>query len=57
MRQPTISKVLARLRTQFQDPLFVRDGQSMRPTPRAMELAAPLMLGCGRIAGTIALQV
>jgi DNA-binding transcriptional LysR family regulator len=40
--QPTISKVLARLRTQFQDPLFVRDGQSMRPTPRAMELAAPL---------------
>src|ERR1043166_378854 len=40
--QPTISKVLARLRAQFQDPLFVRDGQTMRPTPRAMEIAAPL---------------
>jgi DNA-binding transcriptional LysR family regulator len=40
--QPTLSKVLARLRGQFGDPLFVRDGQTMRPTPRAMELAAPL---------------
>jgi DNA-binding transcriptional LysR family regulator len=40
--QPTISKVLARLRAQFQDPLLVRDGHAMRPTPRATEIAAPL---------------
>lgn len=40
--QPTISKTLARLRAQFQDPLLVRDGQAMRPTPRALEIAAPL---------------
>ena len=40
--QPTISKVLARLRGQFQDPLLVRDGRAMRPTPRAAEIAAPL---------------
>jgi DNA-binding transcriptional LysR family regulator len=40
--QPTISKALARLRDQFQDPLLVRDGQAMRPTPRAIELAQPL---------------
>jgi DNA-binding transcriptional LysR family regulator len=40
--QPTISKVLARLRSQFQDPLLVRDGPLMRPTPRATELVAPL---------------
>jgi DNA-binding transcriptional LysR family regulator len=40
--QPTISKVLARLRGQFQDPLLVRDGQAMRTTPRAQELVAPL---------------
>jgi DNA-binding transcriptional LysR family regulator len=40
--QPTISKVLARLRAQFGDPLLVRDGQAMRPTPRAAELIAPL---------------
>jgi DNA-binding transcriptional LysR family regulator len=40
--QPTISKVLARLRTQFQDPLLVRDGIRMRPTPRAAEIVTPL---------------
>lgn len=40
--QPTVSKVLARLRGQFGDPLFVRDGQTMRPTPRALEIAGPL---------------
>jgi DNA-binding transcriptional LysR family regulator len=40
--QPTISKVLARLRSQLQDPLVVRDGHVMRPTPRAAELAVPL---------------
>lgn len=40
--QPTISKALARLRAQFQDPLLVRDGQAMRPTPRATEIVAPL---------------
>lgn len=40
--QPTVSKVLARLRGQFGDPLLVRDGAGMRPTPRALEIAAPL---------------
>ena len=40
--QPTISKVLARLRAVFQDPLLVRDGHAMLPTPRAAELVAPL---------------
>jgi DNA-binding transcriptional LysR family regulator len=40
--QPSISKVLARLRGQFGDPLFIRDGNAMRPTPRALEIAAPL---------------
>src|SRR5262245_3823054 len=40
--QPTISKALARLRSQFQDPLLVRDGQVMRPTPRVTELVTPL---------------
>ncbi|HEX7843506.1 MAG TPA: LysR family transcriptional regulator [Kofleriaceae bacterium] len=40
--QPTISKVLARLRAQFQDPLLVRDGHAMRPTPRATQMAVSL---------------
>jgi DNA-binding transcriptional LysR family regulator len=42
MSQPTVSRVLARLRQHFGDPLFVRAGQQMQPTARALELAEPL---------------
>ena len=37
--QPAISKVLRRLRAQFSDPLFVRNGQAMQPTARALDIA------------------
>ncbi len=40
--QPAVSKVLARLRAYFGDPLFVRNGQAMNPTPKALEIAEPL---------------
>lgn len=40
--QPAISAALARLRTLFDDPLFVRSGRSMEPTPRAREIIALL---------------
>lgn len=40
--QPSISKTLARLRKQFADPLFVRRGQAMYPTPKALEIAERL---------------
>jgi DNA-binding transcriptional LysR family regulator len=40
--QPSISKVLARLRRHFGDPLFIRSGNAMHPTPRALEIAEPL---------------
>jgi DNA-binding transcriptional LysR family regulator len=40
--QPSVSKILARLRTHFDDPLFVRNGQAMHPTPKALGLAEPL---------------
>jgi DNA-binding transcriptional LysR family regulator len=40
--QPTISKALARLREHFQDPLLVRVGHVMRPTPRGTALLEPL---------------
>jgi DNA-binding transcriptional LysR family regulator len=40
--QPAISKVLARLRGYFGDPLFVRNGQVMNPTAKALEIATPL---------------
>ncbi|MBH3437538.1 MULTISPECIES: LysR family transcriptional regulator [Pseudomonas] len=36
--QPAISAALARLRSLFDDPLLVRTGRTMEPTPRAMEI-------------------
>lgn len=36
--QPTVSNALGRLRTMFDDPLFIRNGRSMEPTARAEEL-------------------
>jgi DNA-binding transcriptional LysR family regulator len=38
LTQPAISHALGRLRTLFNDPLFVRQGQSMVSTPRARSL-------------------
>ncbi len=40
--QPSLSKALARLRMHFGDPLLVRDGQAMRPTPKGAEMLAPV---------------
>src|SRR3546814_19879452 len=37
--QPAISAALARLRTLFDDPLFIRTGRSMEQTARALEIA------------------
>lgn len=36
--QPAISAALLRLRDFFNDPLFVRNGRNMEPTPRACEI-------------------
>ena len=38
MSQPAVSGALARLRTQFNDPLLVRKGKVFEPTERAIEL-------------------
>ncbi|MEH2922472.1 LysR substrate-binding domain-containing protein [Samsonia erythrinae] len=40
--QPAVSGALARLRSLFDDPLFIRTGQVMRPTARADYLATRL---------------
>ena len=40
--QPAISKILARLRAHFGDPLVIRNGQAMQLTPRAVEMIEPL---------------
>ena len=42
LSQPAMSRALGRLRDLFDDPILVRSGHSMVPTPRALELAAPL---------------
>jgi DNA-binding transcriptional LysR family regulator len=40
--QPAMSHALGRLRTLFGDPLLVRAGRGLEPTPRAEALTAPL---------------
>ncbi|MEJ5075837.1 LysR family transcriptional regulator [Erwinia sp. MYb535] len=41
--QPAVSGALARLRSMFNDPLFVRTAKGMAPTPRAEALVASLL--------------
>ena len=42
LSQPAMSAAVSRLRTQLVDPLFVRSGSVMKPTPRALELTEPV---------------
>jgi DNA-binding transcriptional LysR family regulator len=40
--QPSVSAALGRLRAFFGDPLFVRSGNRMQPTPRMLEILGPV---------------
>ena len=40
--QPSVSSALGKLRAFFADPLFVRSGNSMQPTPRVAEIMGPV---------------
>jgi DNA-binding transcriptional LysR family regulator len=42
LSQPAMSAALAKMRNQPGDPLFVRTGHGMRPTPRALQPAEPV---------------
>jgi len=42
LSQPAISHALSRLRAMFDDPLFVRHGHAMMPTPLARRLVEPV---------------
>jgi DNA-binding transcriptional LysR family regulator len=42
LSQPAMSYALAKLRKLFEDPLFVRTGHGMEPTPRAQSLNEPV---------------
>lgn len=52
LSQPAASRALARLREQLGDPLLVRSGHAMVPTPRAEALVTPLR---GLLNGAVAL--
>jgi DNA-binding transcriptional LysR family regulator len=49
-----VSHALRRLRETFGDPLFVREGHRLVPTPRAERLGEPLQRVLGEIAGLLA---
>ncbi len=53
LSQPATSAALARLRLLFGDPLFVRAGAEMKPTPRAIELAGPVH----RVVDTVSTEI
>lgn len=49
VRQPAVSGSLARLRSYFDDPLFIRTKSGMRPTQKATLLALELSPAMNRI--------
>ncbi|MBC9251826.1 LysR family transcriptional regulator [Pseudomonas alcaligenes] len=51
--QPAVSAALNRLRSLYNDPLFVRNGRSMEPTPRALELEGVLRPALDTISAAI----
>lgn len=53
LSQPAMSNALARLRTLFGDPLFVRTPRGMRPTPFAQRLAQPVREALRLIQGAL----
>jgi DNA-binding transcriptional LysR family regulator len=51
--QPAVSNALARLRVAFNDPLFVRVGRSMMPSPLAQNLIGPVRASLRQLRATI----
>ena len=53
LSQPAMSHALGRLRSTFNDPLFVRLARGLQPTPLADEVAPSLTLGLAAIRGSL----
>ena len=49
LSQPAVSNALRRLRALLDDPLFVRTGRGMEPTPFALQLAEPVAYALGTL--------
>ena len=54
LSQPAVSAALNRLRTALKDPILVRDGLQMAPTPRAEQLVEPVQAIVTAIERTLA---
>jgi len=53
MTQPAVSHALGRLRQTFDDQLFIRTRQGMKPTPRATAIAGPIREALATILDTL----
>ncbi|MGI4840462.1 MAG: LysR substrate-binding domain-containing protein [Janthinobacterium lividum] len=53
MGQPAVSAALGRLRDLFDDPLLIRNGRSMDPTPRALAILEELQPALDTISGAV----
>lgn len=53
LSQPAVSHALGRLRELVGDPLFVRHGNTLKPTPVAHELIVPIRRALGEIEGSL----
>ena len=53
MSQSAVSHALKRLRAFFGDPLFLKTGAGMQPTPRALELLVPVLNVMGTVRGEL----
>lgn len=53
MSQPAVSAALSRLKLVMQDELFVRSSHGVKPTPRALELEAPIRTILNMISETV----
>ncbi len=54
LSQPALSNAIARLRSRLEDPLFVRTGRGMMPSPRAEQLAVPIRAALAQLRLTFA---
>jgi DNA-binding transcriptional LysR family regulator len=53
LSQPAMSSALGRLREVFNDPLLIKTGRRMKPTPRALELIGPVRSGLMQLRGAL----
>lgn len=53
MSQSAVSHALKRLRLFFGDPLFMKTGSGMQPTPKALELRSPVLAVMGTVRGEL----